>query len=69
MYGVLPQQLHFMGINIMFPFVDFFSRFTWLYRIQCKSYVYSVLIRFQAMVERMLSQKIKTIQTDWGGEY
>jgi hypothetical protein len=28
-----------------------------------------VLLKFQAIVERLLNSNIKSVQTDWGGEY
>ena len=34
-----------------------------------KSKVYKIFPQFQALVERQFLTKIKSIQTDWGGEY
>jgi hypothetical protein len=34
-----------------------------------KSDVFSTFQRFQTLVERQFSLKIKYVQTDWGGEY
>ena len=31
--------------------------------------MFDVFLQFQAHVERLLSQKIIHVQTDWGGEY
>jgi hypothetical protein len=31
--------------------------------------VFATFHRFQHKVERTLDKKIKTVQTDWGGEY
>jgi len=50
-------------------FVDHFSKFTWLYPISTKSSVMSIFCSFQKLVERQFNCKIKSIQTDWGGEY
>jgi hypothetical protein len=41
----------------------------WLFPIQNKSDVKSVFISFQTMFERLFSRKIKSVQSDWGGEY
>jgi hypothetical protein len=49
--------------------VDAFSRFTWVYPISSKSDVMPVFLKFQTMVERLLNTKIKSVQSDWGGEY
>jgi hypothetical protein len=50
-------------------FVDAYSSFTWVYLLRQKSDVFAVFQWFQAKVEISLDRKIKTIQTDWGGEY
>jgi hypothetical protein len=57
------------GNRFYVSFVDAFSRFTWVYPIQAKSDVMQVFIKFQSMVERLLNEKIKSVQIDWGGEY
>jgi len=57
------------GNRFYVSFVDAFSRFTWVYPIQAKSDVMPVFIKFQSMTERLLNTKIKSVQTDWGGEY
>ena len=50
-------------------FIDDFSKFTWIYLIKKKSDVLQVFQEFQQMVERKFERKIKTVQSDWGGEY
>jgi hypothetical protein len=57
------------GNKYYVSFVDAFSRFTWLFPIQCKSDVFFVFLQSQSMVERLFNTKIKQIQTDWGGEF
>jgi len=57
------------GNRFYVSFVDAFSRFTWVYPIQSKSDVMQVFLNFQSIVERLLNAKIKSVQTDWGGEY
>jgi transposase InsO family protein len=57
------------GNKYYVTFVDAFSRFTWLFPIQCKSDVFSVFNKFHIMVERLFNTKIKQIQTNWGGEF
>ena len=49
--------------------MDDFSRFTWLFPLHHKSDVFSVFIKFKALVENLYSCKIKQLQTDNGGEY
>ena len=50
-------------------FVDHFSKFTWFYPITCKYDVSSIFPKFQAYVKRLFDCKIKSIQTDGGGEF
>lgn len=50
-------------------FVDEFSRYTWLYPFKYKSNVYSIFITFQKLVENLFKTRIKSIQSDWGGEF
>jgi len=57
------------GARFYVIFVDHFSKFTWLYPIAWKSNVFSIFPKFQAYVEHQFNHKIKSIQTDGGGEY
>ncbi|KAJ9567488.1 hypothetical protein OSB04_003454 [Centaurea solstitialis] len=49
--------------------VDHFSKFMWLFPLKRKSDVVDVFKRFVSMAERQFSTKLKTVQTDWGGEF
>jgi hypothetical protein len=57
------------GNKYYVSFIDAFSRFTWLFPIQCKYNVLSVFHKFHTMVERLFNTKTKQVQTDWGGEF
>jgi hypothetical protein len=57
------------GNKYYVTFIDAFSRFTWLFPIQCKSDVFSVFNKFLLMVKRLFNTKILQVQTDWGGEF
>jgi histone deacetylase 1/2 len=50
-------------------FVDAHIKFIWFYPFNAKSDVYNVFHQFQVLVEWQFSCKIKSVQTDWGGEY
>ncbi|KAJ6969913.1 hypothetical protein NC653_034466 [Populus alba x Populus x berolinensis] len=50
-------------------FVDAHTKYIWYYPLVAKSDVFSTFQRFQTLVERQFSLKIKSVQTDWGGEY
>ena len=57
------------GYRFYLLFVDDYSRFSWLYLLKRKSDVLNTFKHFQASVENLLSQKIKVLRTDCGGEY
>jgi histone deacetylase 1/2 len=60
----------FVGNNSYYVrFIDYFSKFTWIYLLKKRSHVYQVFLNFQQLVDRKFNRKIITIQTDWGGEY
>ncbi|KAL2348428.1 hypothetical protein Fmac_002428 [Flemingia macrophylla] len=50
-------------------FIDAYSRFTWIYPLKSKVETLSVFQQFKAMVELQLNSKIKSVQSDWGGEF
>ena len=50
-------------------FIDDFSKYTWIYLLKKKSDVFLVFQNFQQLVERKFNKKIKSMQSDWGGEY
>ena len=49
--------------------MDAFSRYTWLYPMHKKSDAFNIFLKFQLYVERFFNAKIKSVQSDWGGEY
>jgi hypothetical protein len=51
--------------NYYVSFIDDYSKFTWIYLLKHKSEVFEKFHLFQQHVERMLSRKILSIQTDW----
>jgi hypothetical protein len=50
-------------------FIDDFSKFIWLFPLATKSSVASTFLQFQTHVEKLFDRKIKSIQSDWGGEF
>jgi hypothetical protein len=50
-------------------FLDDYNHFTWIYLIKHKSDVEPVFLEFQKRVELLLNTKIKSFQSDGGGEY
>ena len=57
------------GFKYYDVFVDAYSRFSWFYPLRNKSEFYSVFISFYKMVENQLSTKLKSFQSDEGGEF
>jgi hypothetical protein len=57
------------GNKYYVTFIDAFSKFTWLFPIQCKFDVFSVFNKFLLMVERLFNTKIQQVQTNWGREF
>jgi len=57
------------GFSYYITFVDAYSRFTWIYLLKTKSETSNVFQKFKAMAELQFNSKIKSLQTDWGGEF
>ena len=58
-----------MSSNNFVIFIDTHIKYIWYYPIVAESNVFSIFQRFQLLVERHFSCKIKSVQTNWGGEY
>jgi histone deacetylase 1/2 len=50
-------------------FINAHTKYIWYYPLVAKSDVFSIFQRFQLLLECQFSRKIKSVQTDWGGEY
>ena len=57
------------GFHYFLIFFDVHTKNIWYYPLVVKSDVFSTFQHFQTLVERQFSLKIKSVQTDWGGEY
>ena len=57
------------GCRYYVIFIDDYSRFSWLFPLKSKSDVYTFFIKFKCLVEKLFSTKIKSLQSDGGGEY
>lgn len=58
-----------MGYTYYVSFVDAYNRYTWIYFLKQKSETLAIFKQFQTMVELQLNHKIKSVQSDWGGEF
>jgi hypothetical protein len=57
------------GYQYYVIFVNEFTRFTWFYPIKSKFDVLSCFVSFTHTMQNLLSQKIKILRTNCGGEY
>jgi histone deacetylase 1/2 len=57
------------GFTYFLTCVDAHSRFTWVYPLKLKSDTLAKFGEFKKMVELQFNAKIKTVQTDGGGEF
>ncbi|KAM0002129.1 putative RNA-directed DNA polymerase [Helianthus debilis subsp. tardiflorus] len=57
------------GYRYYVVFIDDYSRFTWFYPLTTKTGFYAVLSAFIQLVQTQFSRKIKTFQSDGGGEF
>jgi hypothetical protein len=49
-------------------FCDFYG-YIWFFPLAAKSDVFNIFHQFQVLVECQFATKIKSVQTDWDGEY
>lgn len=49
--------------------MDAHTRFIWLYLLKAKPETISVFKQFQQLVHTQFGKSIKSVQSDWGGEY
>lgn len=65
-----PMSVNSMsGKRYFVPFIDDFSRKCFIYTISQKNQVFKCFKDFKLMVEGQSNLKIKTLRTDYGGEY
>jgi hypothetical protein len=49
--------------------VDDFSKYIWIFPLSQKSEVYATFLHFKILVENYFNSKIKSVQSDNGGEF
>lgn len=57
------------GIKYYVVFIDDYSRYSWIYPMKFKHEVFDNFKQFKSLVENAFSTKIKSFQSDGGGEY
>ena len=67
-WGPFPM-LSSNGFCCFVIFLNAHTKFIWFYPMVAKSDVFNIFHQFQVLVERQFSLKIKSVETNWGGEY
>ena len=57
------------GYSYYISFIDAYSRYTWLFLLKEKSGALDAFNQFLALAATQFNSTIKSIQTDWGGEF
>ena len=60
--------LSFDKFHYYIVFVNYFTKYTWLYPLKNKSDVPSIFIQFKSIVKKFFNSTIKTVYTDGSGE-
>jgi hypothetical protein len=66
--GPIPST-SLIGYEYYVPFIDDYSRKTWVYFLKSKYEVLRKFKEFKALVENIPEKKIKILKSDNGGEY
>lgn len=57
------------GFKYYFHFLDYYTRFTWVFPLKSAAKVGQVFKNFHRFVKKQFDQIIMSIQMDWGGEF
>ena len=57
------------GARCFLLLIDDFSRFSWIYPLHNKDQALPMFVKFHTSVEKQLDFKIKSLQSDNGGEF
>ncbi|MCH79360.1 retrovirus-related Pol polyprotein from transposon TNT 1-94 [Trifolium medium] len=68
LWGPAPMKSS-TGFTYFLTCIDAYSRFTWVYPLKLKSETLTKFVEFKKMVELQFNCKIRTVQTDGGGEF
>jgi hypothetical protein len=64
-----PTPISVGGYKYYISFIDDFMKFTWIYLMVDRTEAQHIFLQFQKHVERLLDNKIRCVQFDWGEEY
>ena len=57
------------GLRYVLTFIDYFSRFCWVYFLKLKSEVFEAIKVWTALIENQCGNKIKVLHTNNGKDY
>jgi histone deacetylase 1/2 len=63
------HTLSHCGYSYYIAFVDACTKYTWVYFLKQKSDALTAFTQFNSLVNTQFQTKIKSVQSDWGGEY
>ena len=69
MFGDLLLLLVVMDLDILFVFIDDYSRYSWIFPMKSRSEMLPIYNNFAKMVETQFSKRIKTFRSDNALEY
>lgn len=65
-----PASIHSrQGFKYYINFLDDYNRFSWIYPLKTKDEALPIFKQFKLMVEKQFELPIKTLHTDFGGEF
>lgn len=67
-WGPSPVQST-LGFKYYIQFLDDHSKYSWIFPLRNKSEAFNTFLQFKSQVEKHFDRKIKTLQSDWGGEF
>ncbi|KAH9769651.1 retrovirus-related pol polyprotein from transposon RE1 [Citrus sinensis] len=68
LWGPAPM-LSLQGYRYYISFVDDYSRYCWIFPLTLKSEALATFKHFKTLVEKQFDHPLKSLQSDWGGEY
>lgn len=57
------------GFKYYLQFLDDHSYYSWVFPLKNKNEAFKVFLQFKTQVEKQFERNIKTLQSDWGGEF
>ncbi|KAH9646728.1 retrovirus-related pol polyprotein from transposon RE1 [Citrus sinensis] len=69
LWGPSPMPSFLHGYRYYISFVDDYTRYCWIFPLTFKSEALETFQNFKTLVEKQFNLSIKSVQSDWGGEF